>query len=207
MRPAGVHGYDGDAAELVHISADGVAVIALIHQDVGARPQPRAQQGFVLVEVRDVRPGEDKAQGIAEGVAGQMNLGREARLGAPHRLGELAAGRTSAMGVHAHRRTVDHQVLVVPPRRAQAAQHGLPQAAAAPFAEAAVDGRPGTEVARQIPPRRVRPQDPQDALHSQSQVGTFPTTPLRATQVVPVALNFLRARPSADRPERTLTVG
>ena len=32
---AWMQGYDGDAAELVHISADGVAVVALIHDRMG----------------------------------------------------------------------------------------------------------------------------------------------------------------------------
>ena len=31
----GIHGYDGDATELVHISADGVAVVALVHDGEG----------------------------------------------------------------------------------------------------------------------------------------------------------------------------
>jgi hypothetical protein len=32
---AWMQGYDGDAAELVHISADGVAVVALVHDRMG----------------------------------------------------------------------------------------------------------------------------------------------------------------------------
>ena len=54
-----VQGYDGDAAELVHISADGVAVVALVHDGVGAGAQMRLGQRLGLVESGDVRAGED----------------------------------------------------------------------------------------------------------------------------------------------------
>ena len=38
------------------------------------------EQGFALVEVGDVGSSENKAQGVAESVAGEMNFGREAGL-------------------------------------------------------------------------------------------------------------------------------
>lgn len=76
----GIYGYDGDAAELVHISADGVAVVALVHDGEGLRLEMSFEQGFALIEVGDVGPGENKAQRVTERVAGEMNLGGEAGL-------------------------------------------------------------------------------------------------------------------------------
>ena len=58
---AGVHGYDGDAAELVHISAVGVAVVALVHDGESAGPQMCSQEGFALVEVGDVGTREEES--------------------------------------------------------------------------------------------------------------------------------------------------
>jgi hypothetical protein len=40
----GVHGYDGDAALLVHISTEGVAVVALVHEDAGTGSQMGGQE-------------------------------------------------------------------------------------------------------------------------------------------------------------------
>jgi len=107
------HGYDGDAAELVHISADGIAVVALVHDRIGLRFEVGAQERFALIVVGDIGTGEQQAQRIAECVTGQMDLCREAGLRASHRLGELTAHWPGAVLVHAHRSAVDHQVLVV----------------------------------------------------------------------------------------------
>lgn len=64
LRSAGVYGYNGDAAMLVHISTDGVAVVALVHEDTGA--------------------GEDKAEWVAQGVTGEMgSWSRDWRESAP----------------------------------------------------------------------------------------------------------------------------
>jgi len=86
-RSAGVDGYDGDAAELVHISADGVAVVALVHDGESVWPEMGLEEWLALVEVRDVRAGEDETQRIAQGIAGEVDFGREAGFGTPHRLG------------------------------------------------------------------------------------------------------------------------
>lgn len=51
LSSAGVHGYDGDAAMLVHISTDGVAVVALVHNEPGIGPQVGAQERPAVVEI------------------------------------------------------------------------------------------------------------------------------------------------------------
>src|SRR5690606_21121557 len=94
LRSTREQGYDGDAAELVHISTDGVAVVALVHNGAAAFFKVSRQEGFALVEVRHVRCGDDEAKRVAQGIARQMDFGRKAGLRAPHRLGDLAAGRT-----------------------------------------------------------------------------------------------------------------
>lgn len=126
FRPAGVYGYDGDAALLVHISTDGVAVVALVHDDLGAGPQVCAQERQALVEVRDIGPGKDEAQGITQRIAGEMDLRRETGLRASHRLRELTTRRTGTVGVDPHGGAVDHQVLIVPRRFTQAGVDRLP---------------------------------------------------------------------------------
>ena len=86
-RSAGVHGYDGDAAELVHISTDGVAVVALVHDGESVWPEMGLEEWFALIEIRDVRAGEDETQRVAQGIASEVDLGREAGFGASHGLG------------------------------------------------------------------------------------------------------------------------
>ena len=51
LRSVGVYGYDGDAAELVHISTDGVAIVALSAlADYAARLSPQARP-FLRIEL------------------------------------------------------------------------------------------------------------------------------------------------------------
>ena len=137
----GFWGYDGEAAELVHKSADGVAVVSFIHEGMGSWLEVLAQERFGLIEIGDVGGGEDDAEWVAEGVAGDMDLGEETGAGAAHRLGHLASRRVGAMGVHAHRSAVDHQVLVVAVLGAQHGEDRRPQAV----------GRPGTEPVVALP--------------------------------------------------------
>src|SRR5882762_9213215 len=66
LRSAGVYGYDGDAAELVHISTDGVAVVALVHEGEGLRTKVGLEQRLALVEVGDVGAGKDEAHRVAQ---------------------------------------------------------------------------------------------------------------------------------------------
>ena len=61
-----VQGYDGDAAELVHISADGVAVVALVHDDAGPTLKISGEQWLALTEVGHVGPCNNKTEGIAQ---------------------------------------------------------------------------------------------------------------------------------------------
>jgi len=70
---AGVHGDDA-AAELVHISADSVAVGAFVHDDARIGSQIGGQQRLGLIEVGDVRPGQQEAQRVTERIAGQVDL-------------------------------------------------------------------------------------------------------------------------------------
>ena len=176
-----MQGYDGDAAELVHISADGVAVVAFVHDDVGTRAQVGTQEGLGLVEVGNVGAGENEAEGITQGVAGEMNFGGEAGFGAAHRLGELATGRASAMGVHAHRRAVDEQILVVACRCTQCGLDGGPKAVARPSAKAGINALPGAKGRRQIAPPYAGAQHPQDCFHPQALISTATAAPLRPT--------------------------
>lgn len=74
----GLRGYDGDSAELIHKSADRVAVIPFVHDGEGVWLKVRFEQGFGLIKVGDVGPGDDEPQRVAERVAGQMNLGGQA---------------------------------------------------------------------------------------------------------------------------------
>ena len=78
---AGVYGYDGDAAELVHISADGVAVVALVHYDKSVRFEVCLQQRFALIKVGNVGASEDETERITQSIAGQMDLGGQAGTG------------------------------------------------------------------------------------------------------------------------------
>lgn len=191
LRSAGVHGYDGDAAELVHISADGVAVVALVHDDEGRGLEPRLEQWLALIEVRDVGPGENEAQGIAERIAGQMNLGREAGLGTSHGVSELTTNRSGSVLVHSSTGAVDHQILVIAMEGADGGEQSLPQSVADGASEVGIYALPSTEAAGQITPRRSGAQDPKDRFQSQPLIRAFTPTPLRASQGVLMAINFL----------------
>ena len=57
-------------------------------------------------------------------------------------LGRLAAGRVGGVGVDAHRRTVDHQVLVVAGGGAEAGEDRRPQPVGGPSAEPVIDTAP-----------------------------------------------------------------
>jgi len=113
FRSAVAHGYDGGATELVHISADGIAVVALVHDRAGVGFEVGAQQWFALIVVGNVGAGEEETQRIAQRVTGQMDLCRETGLRAAHRLSELTARWSGGVLMHAHRGAIDHQVLVV----------------------------------------------------------------------------------------------
>jgi len=126
----GISGYDGGAAELVHISTDGIAVVALIHDGPALRLEVCMQEGFALVIIGNVGCRQQEALGIAEGVTGQMNFSRETGSGSAHGLCELSAGRAGGVLVHPDRGTVNHQVFVVGAFFAQDLKDSLPQAAA-----------------------------------------------------------------------------
>ncbi len=68
-------GYDGDAAELVHISADRVAIVSLVHDSAARRAQVFMQKGLSLIEVCYVGSSKDEPEWIAEGIAGKVDLG------------------------------------------------------------------------------------------------------------------------------------
>ena len=135
------YGYDGGAAELVHISTDGIAVVALVHDRVGLGFEVGAQERFTLIVVGDIGAGEQEAQRIAQGVTGQMDFRREAGLGASHRLSELTARWTGGVLMYAHRSTVDHQVLVIR-LISHIAKQALPQPRERPAAKARIHARP-----------------------------------------------------------------
>ncbi len=61
LRPASVYGYDGEDAFVLHISTDGVAVLALVDENLGIGPQVCVQEWQALVDVRDNGPDQDEA--------------------------------------------------------------------------------------------------------------------------------------------------
>lgn len=71
-----MQGYDCDAAGLVLIYEDGIAVVALDHNGERILAQMRFEERLALGKVGDVRPCEDKARGIAQCVAGQVDFSR-----------------------------------------------------------------------------------------------------------------------------------
>ena len=184
-------GYDGEAAKLVHISTDGVAVVPFVHNGMGAGLEVSAQERFCLIEIGDVGGGEDEAEWVAESVAGNMDFGGETGAGAPHRLGRLASGRVGAVGMHTHRRAVDHQVLVVAAPGTQSGQNRGPQPVGSPGPKPVVDTLPRAKALRQITPRCSRAQNPQDRLNAKSRIEAATATPMRPTQAVSMGLNFL----------------
>lgn len=192
----GFRGYDGDAAESAHISADGVAVVSLVHDGAGARAQVGLEQRLGLIEVGHVGAGENKPEGITERVTGQMNFGGETGAGAGHRLGGLTAGRIGPVSMHAHGGAIDHAVFVVAVPRAQTGQHRRPQAVFGPRAKPVVDALPWPEGGRQVAPRRASAQYPQDGLDPEPQVPTAPATAMCPSQAVPMGLNFLSSSQS-----------
>lgn len=196
-----VQGYDGDAAELVHISADGVAVVALVHDGKGAGAQMALEQGFGLNEVGDVRAGEHEAQRITERVTGQMDLGGQAGAGAAHRMRDLPSGRVGCVRVYPHRSAVDHQVFIIPRLLLEHRPDRRPQTAFAPRLKPPVSALPRPKRLRQIPPRRSRSQYPQDRLDPQPNNFARSATPLRPDLALPVGLNFLS--PSQSPSART----
>lgn len=186
---AGVHGYDGDAALLVHISTDGVAVVALVHEGERAGPQVLAQQGLGLIVIGDIGAGEDEAEWITQSIAGEVDLGGKAGLGPAHGLGKLAAGRTGPMGVDAHGSAVDEEVFIIALRTDRGQQCG-PKSGGRPATETGVDALPRAEANRQIPPGRSG---------AQALVGAFPATPVDPAQAVPVGFNFFSSSQCSSR--------
>jgi hypothetical protein len=75
LAAVGMYGYDGGAALLVHISTEGIAVVAFVHDDSGARPHVVTHQRPGSMDVGDIGSGEDKSQGIIESIAGHVDLG------------------------------------------------------------------------------------------------------------------------------------
>src|SRR5690606_19065840 len=119
----------------------------------------------------------------------QMDFGRKAGLRAPHRLGDLAAGRTGRVLMNPRTGAVDHQIFVVAFRDADRDQQRLPKAIPSPAPERGVNALPWTKRGRKIPPRRSGPQYPQDRLDAQALVGAFAATPPRTAQIAPTAVN------------------
>ena len=158
-------GYDGDAAELVHISADGVAVVSLVHDGEGGGVQVDFEQGLGLIEVGHVCAGEHEAQRVTEGVARHVDLGREAGARTAHGLGQLTAGGVRPVCMHAHGGAVHHERPVITQACRQTSQHCCPQAVAGPTAEAVISRLPRSEEPRQIPPWRPGPHDPEHPLN------------------------------------------
>lgn len=189
LAPVGMYGYDGGAALLVHISTEGIAVVAFVHDDRGAGPHMGAHQRFGLVDVGDVGASQDKSQRITQGVAGHVDLGRYAGPGPAHRLRQRASGRTRSMRVNTHRRAVDQHMLAVG-LLSQRLMDRTPQTASRQQPETAVDTLPWTEKHRQIPPPRSGTQHPQDAFDPQSQIPTAAAATLRPAQALPPGLNF-----------------
>ena len=70
--------------------------LGLSRQAADADAEVIAEQGPALIEVGHVGTGENEAQGIAEGIAGQVDLRREACFRTSHCLRELATGRSNA---------------------------------------------------------------------------------------------------------------
>jgi hypothetical protein len=50
-------------------------------------PEVGLEEWFALIEVRDVRASEDKSERVTQGIAGEVDFGREASFGASHGLG------------------------------------------------------------------------------------------------------------------------
>lgn len=86
-----MQGDDGDTAELIHTGPNGVAVVTLVHDGVGGGLQMRPQERLGLVEVGNIGAGENETEGIAERIAGQMDLGGKTGPGTRHGLRQLAA--------------------------------------------------------------------------------------------------------------------
>lgn len=187
---AGVYGYDGDATELVHISADGVAVVALVHYDKSVRFEVCLQQRFALIKVGNVGASEDETERITQRIAGEVNFGRETRPGATHCMGKLATAGASRVLVDAHARAVDHEILIVAMLSTQTDQQGLPPAIAGPAAKRRIHTLPLTEDSRQIPPRSSRAQNPQNRLDLTAFARGFASPSVGATQAVPMLINF-----------------
>ena len=62
LRPSRVHSYDGDPAELVHISAVGVAVIAHVHESEATWFKMSAEQGWGLMIIGHLCPSKNEAE-------------------------------------------------------------------------------------------------------------------------------------------------
>jgi hypothetical protein len=70
------------------------------------------------------------------------------------------------VGVDAHRRAIDHQILVVAGPVPQTGVQRLPEAVALPRAERGIDRLPGAKQRRQVAPPGAGAQDPKDRFES-----------------------------------------
>jgi len=195
LNSARMQGYDGDATELIHTSANGVAVVALVHDGVGGRLQMSAQERLGLVEVGDIGAGENKAERIAECVARQVDLGGQTGAGTRHGLRQLATLRIGSVSVDPHCGAIDHERFEIP-LPAQSAEDRRPQAVIGPSPESIIDTFPIPKVRRQITPGRSRAQNPKDRFDAQPDALTPPATALSPGQVVSTGLNFFSSSQS-----------
>jgi len=147
-----------------------------------------------VVVIGDIGAGENEAERITQGIAGEMDLGGKAGLGAAHGLGELAAGWAGAMGVHSHGRAFDEQVFVVA-LSAEGGEQSGPQPAGGPAPEPRIDAGPAAKAGRQVPLGSAGAQNSEKGLEAQALVGAFATTPMDPAQGLPVGLNFFKFAP------------
>lgn len=176
LASAGVGGYDGGGTMLIHTRSDIIAVIALVHDRGRAGFEMFVEQGLALIEVGDIGPGEDEAQGIAQGIAGKVDLGGKTGSGAAHGVGRLPAHRSSCILVHPSARAVDHQIFIVALGCTQVIEHCLPSAIPCPAAKRRIDGFPRAKAGGQISPRCSRSHDPQDGFDLKPFILTFAPT-------------------------------
>ena len=78
--------------------------------------------------------------------------------------------------MHAHDRAIDH-LNFAPMGLGNRRHQPVPDASLAPAIKAIVGGRVGSIPFRQIPPRRSRPQNPEDAIHNPSIILRLLATP------------------------------
>lgn len=57
----------------------------------------RFEQGFALIEVRDISSRKNETEGVSQSITGEVSLGGKAPLRAPHGMGQLSSHRASSM--------------------------------------------------------------------------------------------------------------